>query len=321
MNTAWLALTSVIRAPMRFAMLCDSPDKDWRRAPYSSVGPGRSPGLMKPDLIEFGGSMARPFLVIGDGNKPSLDATGGTSFATPSALRLGTGVRAHFGDNLGLLAIRALLVHSAEPAEHPLVEIGWGRVARTLEDIVICDDDTIRVVYQGSISAAKYIRAAIPVPNGTISGSPVISATLCYRSPTDPHHPGNYTRAGLEVAFRPHDQKFSRDNQAHADTRSFFGIANSGMTEDELRRDAMKWENCLHASHRLRGTSLRNPCFDIHYNARLEGRTFAPEIPLPYALVVTVQAKNVADLYDQVVRKYATQLEALRPTVEIPVRT
>ena len=60
---------------------------------------------------------------------------------------------------------------------------------------------------------------------------------------------------------------------------------------------------------------------DIHYNARLEGRNYTPPGKLPYALVVSVRAKGIADLYDQVVRKYATQLEPLRPVVEIPVRT
>jgi hypothetical protein len=300
---------------------CDSPDKAWQRAPYSSIGPGRSPGLMKPDLIEFGGSMARPFLVISEHDKPSLDATGGTSFATPSVLRLATGIRAHFGDNLSLLAIRALLVHSAESRKLPPAEIGWGRVARSLDDIVVCDDNTVRVVYQGKISAGKSIRAAIPLPNDPITGEAIITATICYRSPTDPHHPGNYTRAGLGVTFRPHDQRYSRDKQTHPDPKSFFGTSRSKMTEDELRRDAMKWENCLHASRRIRGTGLRNPCFDIHYNARLEGRTFAPEQALHYALVVSVKARNVADLYNQIVRKYSTQLEALRPTIEIPVQT
>jgi hypothetical protein len=42
---------------------------------------------------------------------------------------------------------------------------------------------------------------------------------------------------------------------------------------------------------------------------------------LPYALVISVHAKNLGDLYDKVVRKYARQLEALRPVIEIPVTT
>lgn len=299
----------------------DSPDETWARAPYSSVGPGRSPGLMKPDLVQFGGSLQRPFLVVGGGSKLALEATGGTSFAAPSTLRLGAGIRAHFGNSIGLLAVRTLLIHSTEASDHPHREIGWGRVAQTLEDIVVCGDDTIRVIYQGDISPTKYIRAPIPLPEGRIAGNAEIIATLSYKCLTDPHHPGNYTRAGLDVTFRPHDGKFKSEKQVHADSKSFFSSVRSGGDEEELRRDAWKWENCLHATRKFRGSSLQNPCFDIHYNARLEGRNFMPAEKLPYALVVTVRAKGIADFYDQVVRKYATQLEPLRPVIEIPVRT
>jgi hypothetical protein len=57
----------------------------------------------------------------------------------------------------------------------------------------------------------------------------------------------------------------------------------------------------------------------IHYNARLGGKNFAPDEELPYALVVSVHAKHLGDLYGKIVRKYARQLEAQRPVVEIPV--
>jgi hypothetical protein len=299
---------------------CDRPDKNWKRASYSSVGPGRSPGIVKPDLVDFGGSMQRPFLVVSDQDGGLLDATGGTSFAAPSLLRMGAGIKAHIGPNIGLLGTRTLLVHTSESTDLEMKEVGWGRVARHLDDILISDDDTIRVIYQGKISPAKYLRAAIPVPDGTLKGYVEITGTLCYKSLTDPHHPGNYTRAGLEVTFRPHDGKFRDDDQLHANTASFFSKPGGTGEEEELRRDAWKWENCLHAQRRFLGKSLSNPCFDIHYNARLEGRSFAPDQQLPYALVVTVRAKHARDLYDQVVRKYATTLEAFRPVVEIPVR-
>lgn len=300
---------------------CDSPASPWQRAAYSSVGPGRSPGIIKPDILEFGGSLQRPFLALSHVQKPTLDATGGTSFAAPSTLRLATGVRAHFGPSLNTLAIHALIVHCAEPSKHPCAEVGRGRVARSLQDIVICGDDTVRVVYQGVISPARYIRAPIPVPPGTMPGMVTLTATLCFSTAVDPHHPGNYTRAGLEPIFRPHDGKRKDPEQLHSDTKSFFGKAQKGLTEEELRRDAWKWENCLHASHRFHGKTLRNPVFDIHYNARLEGRNFTPDKELNYALIISVGAKRIADLYDQVVRKYATQLEPLRPIIEIPVTT
>jgi len=300
---------------------CDTPDDNWKRAPYSSKGPGRSPGLVKPDLVDFGGEFSRPFVVVAADMQPTLTTTGGTSFATPSVLRLATGVRAHFGPSLNHLAIRTLLVHTCENSDEDYTEVGWGRVARTLDDIILCDDDTVRVVYQGEISPAKYIRAPIPIPSTPLQGNVSITSTICYKSQTDPHHPGNYTRSGLEVTFRPHDGKYSRDTQLHPDSTGFFGAGLPGTNEDELRRDAWKWENCLHATRRKRGTSLQNPCFDIHYNARLEGRNFAPSEKLSYAMVITVHAKSIADLYDQVVRQYATRLEPLRPVLDIPVRT
>ena len=299
---------------------CDSPEAPWQRCTYSSVGPGRSPGLIKPDFLDFGGCLQRPFIVVSDGTG-GLEATEGTSFSAPSVLRLATGIKAHFGDALSVLAIRALLVHTTEGCDFSCQDAGRGRVARSVQDIVLCDDDTVRVVYQGTIAPTRYIRVPIPVPSGTIPGKITIAATLCYPTGVDPHHPGNYTRAGLEPTFRPHDQKRKDPKQVHADTKSFFGKTQKGMLEDELRRDAWKWENCLHTTVSFQGKTLRNPMLDIHYNARLGGRNFTPDQKLPYALVVSVHAKHLGDLYDQIVRKYARQLEALRPVVEIPITT
>ena len=300
---------------------CDTPENGWQRAPYSSKGPGRSSGLVKPDLVDFGGVSSRPFVVFAADSTPSLTTTEGTSFASPSVLRLGTGIRAHFGSHLNHLAIRTLLIHTSEQGTQNHKEIGWGRVARSLKDIILCDDDTIRVVYQGEISPAKYIRAAIPIPSNTMSGMVSIKATICYKTQTDPDHPGNYTRAGLEVTFRPNDSRFSRDDQAHPDSATFFGSSLPGATEHELRRDAWKWENCLHGVKRKRGNTLVNPCFDIHYIARLEGHNPVSPENLRYAMVISVHAEGVTDLYNQVVRRYAPQIEPLRPIIEVPIRT
>ena len=298
---------------------CDSPEIPWQRCTYSSVGPGRSPGLIKPDLVEFGGCLQRPFIVVSEKDMHTLEATEGTSFSAPSVLRLATGVRAHFGASLSTLAIRALLVHTTEPCEYTCEDVGRGRIARSVQDIVLCDDDTIRVVYQGEIAPAQYIRAPIPVPSVTMPGRVLITATLCHATEVDPHHPGNYTRAGLEATFRPHDQKRKTPKQAHANTRSFFSKAQGSLMGAGLRHDAWKWENCSHGAVAFQGRSLRNPVFDVHYNARLEGRNFAPDKELAYALVISVQAKMISDLYDTIVRKYATLIEPLRPVVEIPI--
>lgn len=298
---------------------CDSPDKDWFRAGYSSIGPGRSPGHMKPDIVSFGGSIARPFTVLSKNQPLRLTTTGGTSFAAPSVTRIACGVKAQFGSNLNNLAIRALLIHTAENGSQNRAEIGWGRCVQKSEDLVLCADDEIRVVYQGEISPAKYIRALIPMPTGEITGNINLKATLCFKTKTDPHHPGNYTQAGIEVTFRPHDRKFKNEHQLHPDSKSFFGSSAKGKTETELRRDAMKWENCIHASKTMRATSLNNPKFDIHYNSRLESHNFRPDETLSYALIVSVKAKGRKDFYDQVVRKYSKILEQIKPTLEIQI--
>lgn len=41
----------------------DSVKGGWQRAPYSAVGPGRAPGFVKPDALDFGGSVTEPFIV------------------------------------------------------------------------------------------------------------------------------------------------------------------------------------------------------------------------------------------------------------------
>ena len=258
--------------------------------------------------------------MVGADHASTLDATGGTSFAAPAVLRMAAGIRAHMGPELGSLALRALLIHTVDSNGDPVTEVGRGRLAGDLNDILLCPDDTIRVVYQGEISPARAVRAPIPLPSGPIAGMVRLTATVCFATPVDAHHPDTYTRAGLEVMFRPHAERRKKAEQLHPNTKAFFSKAERGQTEAALRRDSGKWETCLHASSRFQGGGLLRPVFDIHYMARKEGHDFRPDDPMPYALVVSVKAASVTDLYDQVVRQYGGRLEPLRPAIEIPVQ-
>ncbi|WP_228131559.1 S8 family peptidase [Acinetobacter baumannii] len=71
----------------------DCQSKDWERAPYSCTGPGRSPGLIKPDGVLFGGSEKEMFHVYSPLTH-SIIATMGTSFASPLAMRVAAGIDA-----------------------------------------------------------------------------------------------------------------------------------------------------------------------------------------------------------------------------------
>ena len=88
-----------------------------------------------------------------------------------------------------------------------------------------------------------------------------------------------------------------------------------------MRADAHKWETTLHKRRTLRGSGLRNPVFDVHYNARAGGRNALTADKIPYALVVTVTSRKTKNLYDKILQRYPTILEPLKPIVEIPVRT
>lgn len=297
----------------------DRQGNDWARAPYSSLGPGRSPGIVKPDIVTFGGSDDEPFWVFDPDTENRVVPIAGTSYAAPAALRSAASVRAHFGSVLSPLAIKALLVHRTDANGHERDQVGWGRLPNSVDDLIICPDTCVRVVYQDEITASKYRRVRIPIPDG-LQGMVKVTATFCFATEVEPEHPGNYTRSGLDITFRPNEEKFA-DDAAHPKSASFFQPANLYPVEQELRSDAHKWETCLHASKNKRANGLVRPVFDIHYNARAEGRADETLRKIRYALVVSVEAPKVKDLYDQVVRAYSGRLEALTPVIAVPIRT
>ncbi len=300
---------------------CDRVGDGWKRASYSSIGPGRSPGIMKPDGLAFGGSSREPYWVLNAENSGAAMPITGTSFAAPTALRTAIGLRAHFGKLLTPLAIKALLLHSCDDGGHDKTEVGWGRIPADVNSIVLTDQHAAHIVYQGELRPASWVRMQIPIPSEPMSGLVEVSATFCFATSTDPQDPVNYTRSGLEVRFRPHDQKRKDPNQLHADSSYFFQAKDVSLDEIDLRADAHKWETTLHKSRSMRAAGLRNPIFDVHYNARIAGRNAKGADKIPYALVITVASKNTRNLYDKILQRYPTILEPLKPVVEIPIRT
>lgn len=295
----------------------DSMDEGWQRAPYSSIGPGRHPGTVKPDVVYFGGVESNPFRFVFPGPKIAEDI--GTSYATPAVMRIATGLRAFFGSALSPLAIRTLMLHCATSDGHSRDEVGWGAVPNDISDITVCKDGTVRILYQGKLKPGKVLRAPIPMPDQALKGDVIVSATFCYTCATDPHTPGDYTRAGLEITFRPHSQKFEKDPQ-YPKSDSFFKRYTQS-NEQALRFDAHKWDTVMHNSVKKRGTSLFEPVFDVHYLARKPGEASSPydAVQLSYALVVTVHSPKTGDLYDKVLARFANRLSVIRPRLELPV--
>jgi hypothetical protein len=302
----------------------DSDGSGWARAKYSCVGPGRCPGIVKPDGLIFGGSAAQPFGVLDE--TCSVVATAGTSFAAPYALRSGASVLAQLGGALTPLAARALMVHRA--AAHKtseLVEVGWGRFEDDGLRLITCEDDEAVVLYQGKLPVGQHLRAPVPLPTGKLAGTVEITATLVIAPDVDPQHADAYTRAGLEATFRPDTNKFGKATAGKAPTQpksvSFFGAGRIyGASESSLREDGHKWEPILRATRKFRASSLSNPCFDIYYHHRDLGGPQLNALPIPYVLLISIYAPKVVDLYNQVVRAYRNRLSQLKPRTRVTLR-
>ncbi|WP_055002734.1 S8 family peptidase [Pseudomonas coronafaciens] len=289
----------------------------WARAPYSARGPGRSPGVIKPDLMAFGGGK-QYFHALIPGTKPSLVPLLGTSFAAPYILRSAVGVRAVLGQELSTLAIKALLVHAAQMNGHESIDVGWGKVPEDLMEVITCPAGVARIVYQGELKPGKYICAPIPLPDGALKGMVTLKATFSFACSTDPQDSASYTRAGLEVTFRPNKEKV-KEGKASAATKSFFEKKKFA-TEEERRSDSGKWETVLHDSKKMRGSTLNNATFDIHYNAREKGGTAGKAEKIRYALIITVEAPKHPELYADILKAYADTLVPIQPQVSLPLR-
>lgn len=304
----------------------DCMEASWKRAPYSCVGPGRSPGVMKPDGVAFGGHLPDiPFLILEDSLKSGV--TDGTSFAAPSVLRSAAAIGVQAGSKINALSIRALLIHRADRSSHIGSDVGWGQFEVDPMKLITCDDDEVLVLYQDILPVGQHLRAPIPLPTGLLGGALTLSATLVISPAVDPEHPGAYTRAGLEVSLRPHSEKFSVDDAGkrsqHPRTVSFFSASNVySAAEYSFREGGHKWEPCIRNSKRFLAKSLKEPCFDIYYHQREGGgKVDEPAQPIPYALVVSVKAPKVKDFYNRVVRTYAGILLPIQPQVRIPIQS
>ena len=297
---------------------CDSQTFMWAKALYSSVGCGRSPGIVKPDGLAFGGSEREPFYALSTLNPALAVRTWGTSVASPTMMRACAGVKAVLGDHIAPLAIRGLMVHSCDLNGNDWQHVGWGRFDTTVENLISCESGMAHIIYQDILDPKKVKRVDIPVPDTTMPGYVYLSATLCFTSETDPQDPMHYTRSGLSVFFLP--DKLDTNDSGNPKVKPFFK-SRAGLPELQLRNNEHKWETTLRVAHRkFLGKTLVNPALDVHYSPRFAGHDVTHAPPLPYTLIVTVHAPRVPDLYDRIWGKYKHQLTQMVPRIEPRIR-
>ena len=273
----------------------DSDADSWRRAAYSAVGPGRLPGLVKPDLLAFGGGPNRYFHALVEGEPPRITPNQGTSLAAPNTLRIAVAIRALLGNALSLLGIKALLIHCADRKGYDIKEVGWGKIPNEVQSLISHSERVTTIVYQGELEPAKYLRAMIPYPSEPFEGKVTIKATVCYATQVDPENSDAYTRSGLEISFRPNRLKYRSAESEHPDSARFF-TSNRFLFEEDLRVHVGKWEPVLKAEKTLYAKTLNEPCFDIHYSARENSAPSSTSSAIPYEMIISLETPKENDL-------------------------
>lgn len=295
----------------------DSKNATWCRAPYSCIGPGRSPGLVKPDGVIFGGTDNEPFYLYSPLTH-SVVGTMGTSYSAPYAMRVAAGVDALTDYNLNPATVKALLIHNAVIKDHAQSEVGWGRFPHSPEEILECLDDEATIIFQGELKPNQHLRIPVTIPNTVDCTWVHLKATFCVNAVTDPEHPLHYTRSGLDITFRA-NQKRKTEDQEHPDTKTFFSDKNLYETEEELREEAYKWETTISRHQRFKLSTLDEPVFDVKYHAREQGATPDNDLsPIKYSCILTIRTQGDTSLYNSILQQNQT-LQAIKVQGRIQV--
>ena len=92
-----------------------------------------------------------------------------------------------------------------------------------------------------------------------------------------------------------------------------------GAGEFELREGGIKWEPCAKRTRWFQAGSLSDPVFDIYNHSRQGWSKIGANNEVPYALIVSIKAPNVPDLYNQILRTYAGVLAPITPRLRAQV--
>ena len=223
--------------------------------------------------------------------------------------------------------------------------MGYGRLRESYAEVWDCGPSTVTVAYDLSLHRNQIVAVLFPVPDGIRSDAMLdIVFTVCYTSAVQPAHAADYTRAGLELTFRPHDRIYSVTNPATkkfvrpkidvqaeaAQVANYLAmgymvsqhpVSRSGWRRSKQegdQRDAGKWDTLVKSELRVRSRDLHAPRLDIEYLARDGARLIQDHVPdLPLTLLVTVRAPQDVELYDRV-RQQLPVLAPVLPLVVLP---
>lgn len=318
------------------------------RAPYSSKGPGREGGKMKPDIVAFGGCDQHPIHLIAGSNGQKVWSMG-TSFASPIVAGIAGQIIGESNGSIDPLVAKALIVHSAESDEqNHSNEMGHGSIPESVEDIINCEGNSYTLIYRGQIQSGKYAEFLIPWDD-IQSGKVQFKWTAAVLSDVDQLSSDDYTASAIEVAFYPNRNKYKFKNEtgepldgvdkkseivdivANQERAEYLlengwsqgtfpetgSTSSTYKTEDQLRAD-LKWDTVDMRQKSMRVNGVSEPVFHIHALGR-GARTSTSNVEFALILTVNIESNEI-DLYDNILNKYSALIPLeLQIQMDVPV--
>lgn len=296
------------------------------KATYSCVGQGREGAKIKPDILEFGGSVERPFILAGN-CKGDITINAGTSFSSPLVVHKLSNLMAN-SRNINPHLARTLLIHTAEyNKDIPLYQQGFGFCVENEEDILKCEDNNVTILYEGQLNTSQTVKLPIFAPQiNSVEGNVEISWTVATIVDPCNNDPDAYTSNCIEDTFIPNEMRFSFTKTNYksytlnltkeSDVEKAKELLNSGYhrseypvshpakrywDETDLRNENLKWDTIICKQQRMRGSSLLNPYLSLH----AIGRNDFQHSHVKYFVAVSIRAPRYnGSLYDRVLQTY-----------------
>ena len=314
---------------------------------YSAVGPGRAGMRIQPMGVCFGGDQQR---FVGAAPGGGLQASLGTSFAAPTVARGLATLRGPLGpESFEADTLRAFAAHFAagcERADHDLIELGHGRLPSDYGPHLECEPNELTVLVEDTLKRGQTKGYPFPVPPAGLSGQVSLRWTVSYISPIDEEEAVEYTLAGLDVDMRPHKTRYwlnpprgrglsrervdTRTDKAHIEVREGEGwkraknpITRSGAAyrSEQTQVEEGKWETVVRHQSGFQAASVHLPEVWLTYLERGQGELIdaADSIDLDFAMLLTISAPKMVDLYETVTS--SARYDSLIPiTLPLPVQ-
>jgi hypothetical protein len=314
------------------------------RAHYSAVGPGRAGMRVQPMGVCFGGVAGREFIGAAPGGGLQIDA--GTSFAAPSAARgLATLIEPLGAASFDAKTARAFAAHFAsgcELTDHDLDQLGHGLLSEDYLSHLDCAPTEITILIEDTLKRGQTKSFPFPVPPGGLSGKVAMRWTPSFISPTDEEEAVEYTLAGLEVDMRPHKERHTINpprgsglRSKVVNTRTDKGLiaklegedwklsknaktrSGDAYRSEQTQSEEGKWETVVRHDASMLASSLHQPEVWVTYLERAQGELVdaADSIDLDFAMLMTITAPRVVDLYETIAAsaRYSTLVPIALP--------